>query len=129
MAWRQSSRPGNDALFLNGLRREAKRYGRYVKGQRAWTLLADTGFDGRGVQANDVIPPMRRHGKITDPERRAQADWVSAARLEGLFGQRWKTETVHSVIKRKFGGAVRSRKYWHQYREPAIKALVYNLHR
>jgi len=92
LAWRQSSRPGNDARFLNGLRRDARRYGRYVKHQRAWTLLADTGFDGRGVQANDVIPPMRRHGKITAPERCAQADRVAAARLDGLFGQRWKTD-------------------------------------
>jgi hypothetical protein len=53
---------------------------------------------------------------------------VSAARLDGLFGQRWKVETVISVIKRKFGAAIRSRKYSLQRHEPAIKGLVYNIH-
>ena len=45
-----------------------------------------------------------------------------------LFGQRWKTETVHSVIKRKFGGDIRSRLKHRQNREPLIKGVVYNLH-
>ena len=49
--------------------------------------------------------------------------------LTGLFGQRWKTETVHSVIKRKFGDQIRSTLKSRQNQEPIIKALVYNLHR
>ncbi|MCB8976372.1 MAG: hypothetical protein H6657_27135 [Ardenticatenaceae bacterium] len=60
--------------------------------------------------------------------RQARADLVAVARLDGLFGQRWKVETVISVIKRKFGDAIRARKYYLQRREPAIKMLVYNLH-
>jgi hypothetical protein len=54
---------------------------------------------------------------------------VAAARLDGLFGQRWKTETVNSVIKRKFGDTIRSRKTQLQNREPIVKGLVYNIHR
>jgi hypothetical protein len=46
-----------------------------------------------------------------------------------LFGQRWKSETVHSVIKRLFGDVIRSRSWRLQRREPMLKALVYNLHR
>jgi len=53
---------------------------------------------------------------------------VSQARLEGLFGQRWKDETVHSVIKRKLGDAVRSVKRACQNRESRVKGFIYNAH-
>jgi hypothetical protein len=49
--------------------------------------------------------------------------------LDGLFGQRWQSETVHAVIKRLFGDVIRSRSWQLQRREPMLKALVYNLHR
>lgn len=129
LAWRQGRGPSSDAPFLSGLRREARRYGRYEGRRCSWMMLADAGFDGRGVVEGDVIPPVRRHGQLLAPERRARADLVAAARLDGVYGQRWKCETVHSVIKRKFGDAVRSRKRSHQRREPLVKGLVYNLHR
>ena len=51
------------------------------------------------------------------------------ARLDGLFGQSWNTETVNSVIKLKFGDTIRSRKTQLQMREPIVKALAYNIHR
>jgi hypothetical protein len=129
LAWEQGRGPGDDACFLNSLRREARRYGHYVGRRRHWTMLADAGFDGPGVQEGDLVPPVRRHGNVVAAERKARADLVGAARLDGLYGQRWKSETVHSVIKRKFGGAVRSRKARHQQREAALKGLVYNVHR
>jgi hypothetical protein len=128
LAWRQGRGPGNDAPFLNGLRRDAGRYGRHGHGQRQWMMISDAGFDGRGVQEGDLIPPIRRHANLVSPERKARAELVSAARLDGIYGQRWKSETVHSVIKRKLGDAVRSRKVSHRRREPAVKGLVYNLH-
>jgi hypothetical protein len=125
LAWRQGRGPGNDSVFLAGLRREARRYAR--KGR--WVLLADSGFDGQGVGARDLIPPIRRGGNLVAAGRIARAELVAAARLDGLFGQRWKAETVHSVIKRKLGDALRSRRVMLQKREPAVKGLVYNLHR
>lgn len=125
LAWRQGHGPGNDSVFLNGLRRDVRRYVR--KGR--WVMLADAGFDGRGVTARDLIPPIRRGGNLVDAERIARAELVAAGRLDGLYGQRWKAETVNSVIKRKFGDAVRSRLAVLQKREPAVKGLVYNLHR
>lgn len=122
----QSGRgPGSDAPYLGYLRRKARRFAQ----GRDWVFLADSGFDGRAARAEDLIPPVRRGGNLLDPERRARADLVSAARLDGFYGQRWKTETVHSVIKRKFGQAIRSRKRRLQNREPIIKGLVYNIHR
>jgi hypothetical protein len=129
LAWQSGQGPSNDTAHLAALRRESGRYGKRLGGRRAWVMLADAGFDGDGVGALDLIPPIRRHGKLIDAVRKARADLVSAARLDGLFGQRWKTETVNSVIKRKFGDTIRSRKRSLQRREPIIKGMVYNIHR
>ena len=73
-------------------------------------MPADGGIDRERLAATDLIPPMRRHGKLVDPARKARADLVSDAHPDGLFGQRWITETVNSVIKRKFEDTIRSRK-------------------
>ncbi len=53
---------------------------------------------------------------------------VEQARLDGLYGQRWKCEPVHSVIKRKFGDTVRSRTTRLHFREIFVKGLIYNIH-
>ena len=104
-------------------------YGQRVAGQRAWVFLADAGFDGKHVETSDLIPPMRRNGKVLAPARKARADLVSQARLDGLYGQRWMCETVHSVIKRKCGDTIRSRDPERQKCESLVKAVVYDLHR
>ena len=117
--------PGSDAPYLSYLRRKARRFAK----RSGWALMADAGFDGKAVQEGDLIPPIRRGGNLLDSGRQARADLVSSARLDGLYGQRWKTETVNSVIKRKFGQAIRSRKRSLQNREPIVKGLVYNIHR
>lgn len=123
----QSYGPGHDGSQLETLRRRVRPWMR----PRHWLLLADGGFDVRSVRPHDLIPPRRTGPKrsIRDPVRRARADLVDAARLVGLYGQRWKVETVISVIKRKFGNAIRARKFNLQRREPALKMLVYNIHR
>jgi len=90
--------------------------------------LGHAGFDGQGAREGDLIPPIRRGGNLLDPQRKARADLVSAARLDGLYGQRWISETAMSVIKRKFGDSIRSRLARLQQREPIIKALVYDIH-
>ena len=116
--------PGADTIFLEPLRRKARRYGR----SRQWVVLADSGFDGKTVRPADLIPPIRRGGVMKLPKRIARSELVSAARLDGLCGQRWKVETVNSVIKRKFGDEIRSRKPSHRSREPIVKGLIYNIH-
>lgn len=129
LAVRSGLGTGNDAPYLAPLRRSARHYGVLTaQGKRSQIVLADKGFDGRGVIRSDLVPPIRRGGKLVAPERRAKLDQVSQARLDGLYGQRWKVETVNSVIKRKFGSAVRSRRYQRQLREALVRALVYNLH-
>ena len=91
-------------------------------------MLADAAFDSKTISPLDIILPIRRGGKLVDAARKARADLLSAARLDGLYGQRWKCETVHSVIKRKFGDRIRSRKPRLQNREAIIKGLIYNIH-
>lgn len=121
--------PGSDSPYLKPLRRLARRFGvRQANGRRRQTVIADMGFDGRTVIEGDLIPPIRRGGNLVAPERLARLDLVSHARLDGLYGQRWKVETVNSVIKRKFGDAVRSHKVRYQRREAFVKGIVYNLH-
>lgn len=128
LAWRSSVGSRTDFDFLRPLKRQAAPYGRKHKGRRDWLFVADAGFDAQGVTDLDLIPPIRRFGKLVDPLRKARADLVAAARLDGLFGQRWQVETVNSVIKRKFGDTIRSRSLRLQKREPLVKALLYNLH-
>ena len=112
-----------DSVLLNSLRKQAKPYS-----IRHRFVLADAGFDGRQIQPGDIIPPVRRHGKLVDPNRIDRANLVAQARLDGFYGQRWKCETINSVIKRKFGDTVRSRTTRYQFREVFVKGLIYNIH-
>lgn len=114
----------SDKRFLQPLRRGAARYA-----PPDWLFLADRGFDCSLVTSRDLIPPQRRFGALKAPARVARAELVAQARLDGLYGQRWKCETVHSVIKRKVGDTIRSRLRRLQAREPILKAVLYNLHR
>jgi IS5 family transposase len=129
LAWASAHHVVHDTRFLAPLKLRIARYGRQKNGKRDWLLLADAGFDCPKLTDRDLAPPIRRGGKLVDPDRKARADLVSQARLDGLFGQRWKSETVHSVIKRLFGDVIRSRSWRLQRREPMLKALVYNIHR
>lgn len=117
-----------DFGLLNNLKRQAARFGKYIRRRRAWWLLTDKGFDAGKPHACDVIPPIRRNGKLKSAARIARDELVAALRLEGVIGQRWKVETVHSVIKRKWGDSIRSRLWFLQRREPILLGLVYNIH-
>lgn len=130
VGWRsgRGAASGSDIAYLTPLRRQAQAWGRQVAGRRAWVLLGDAGFDGRATQVGDLIPVQTRGQAIKDERRLARAALVTAARLDGVYGQRWKVETVISVIKRKLGDTIRSRSRRLQFREPLLKALVYNFH-
>jgi transposase len=130
LGWHFDWGPDSDMDHLNQMRRRVHRYGYQINGRAAWFLLADQGFDGAQARPYDIIKP--RQGptrRIRRPDRLLRNDLYDAARLEGLTGQRWKCETVYSVIKRLFGGHVRSRRALHQRREVAAKVVVYNIHR
>ncbi len=121
--------PGSDTKWLAPLRAKARRYvGRTGRSARFW-LLADAGFDSRDVDWTDGVSPIRRGGRLRAWSRVLRAELVERAKASGLYGQRWKVETVISVIKRKFGDRVRSRKLRLARREVLAKGVVYNLHR
>ena len=129
LGWASQAGRLPDFALLRRLKRQARRYGRYDRGRRAWFFLGDSGFDAKEITDGDLVYPIRCYGKLSDPKRQARADLVSQARLDGLFGYRWLVETVNSVIKRKFGDTIRSRTWFLQRREPIIKGFVYNIHR
>jgi len=120
---------GSDAQWLAPLRAQARRsVGRTGRSARFW-LLADAGFDGRDGEWTDVVPPIRRGGRLRAWSRVMRAAIVARVKASGLYGQRWQVETVISVIKRKFGDGVRSRGLRLARREVLAKGMVYNLHR
>lgn len=130
LAWRFDWGPGADMQWLNRLRRSAHRYGKQAaNGHARYFLLGDKGFDGKEARPTDLIPPRTGRQRIRREDRSVRAVRVDQARLDGLYGQRWKIETVYSVIKRKSGGTIRSRKPSHQRREVGLKGLAYNIHR
>lgn len=128
LGWRMGDKHTCDVKLLHCLRRQASHYGRRVQGHPVCVLLGDKGFDGNTLRAGALIPPIRRGGNLRASDRQARAEMVAMARLDGLYGPRWKSETVHSLIKPKFGSTVRSRSKRLQQREPAVKVLVYKLH-
>ncbi|HID11450.1 MAG TPA: hypothetical protein EYP17_09155 [Candidatus Latescibacteria bacterium] len=66
-------------MFLDFLKRKSSKWG-----------VKDSGFDGEGVSQLDIVPPIRRGGNIVDPQRKAGREFVDQARLDGVYGQRWK---------------------------------------
>jgi transposase len=100
---------------------------------RIGTLLADADYDAEWVHEHvrtysirTIIPPER--GRPTDKLpvgrwRRRMKQWFDKAK----YGQRWQTETVNSMIKRRLGSALRARAYWSQCREIILRVITHNV--
>jgi hypothetical protein len=98
------------------------------------TLAADAGYDGEhrhcfaretlGVRT--LIPPLI--GRPTDKPPSGYWRRQMKARLHlTRYTQRWQVETVHSMLKRLLGSALRARKYWTQCREIFLRILTLNM--
>ena len=120
--------PGpDDPYFEPALRQTAERI-------RVATLLADAGFDSEhahvfarkecGIRA---IIPATRGRPTTKPLRGYWRNKMKQRFPKRQYGQRWQIETVHSMIKRVLGAALRARSYWSQSREIVLKALTLNV--
>jgi len=81
-------------------------------------LLADGGYDAEAnhrwlredLGIKSIIPPVTgrpSRGVTTRPYRRQ----LQLAFPRQVYGQRWKAETLISVVKRRFGGEVTARGY------------------
>lgn len=88
-------------------------------------LSGDRGYDDqtlRWLAHEHDIRPVIKHREFT-PRHKA---WN--ARLDSdLYHRRNMNETVNATIKRKFGGFVRSRRWWKQFRELVVKCVVHNV--
>jgi hypothetical protein len=95
--------PGSDAPWLAPLRAKARRYvARKGRSAQFW-LLADAGFDGRDVAWTDVVPPVRCGGRLRAWSCVLRAEIVERVKASGLYGQRWKVETVIFVKAQVWG--------------------------
>ena len=88
-------------------------------------LLADSGYDCRGNEA--VFRPIRRGGCYKSPNRiNLFLRWLFC-RIIGLYGKRWKAETVFSVIKRRFSDRIKSD--YSKFIESYLIPTAYNIWR
>ena len=103
---------------------------------RIGTLLADADFDAEWVHEQvretygirTIIPPERGRPSEKPPAGRWRR-WMRQqfSRLKVRYGQRWQTETVNSMIKRRLGSALRARTYWSQCREIILRVITHNV--
>jgi IS5 family transposase len=94
---------------------------------RFQTLIADKGYDDRAHRQR-----LRRRGKrplIRHRELGPYDKGANARMDQKLYHRRNLVETVISVLKRRYGSAVRSRVWWRQFRELVAMCVVYNLER
>jgi hypothetical protein len=122
--------PGSQCRQLRPLVAEAQRVLPIAR------LLADADYDAeahhqwlRGeLGIESIIPATRSRPskRLTrQPYRYRMQRWFPRRK----YGQRWIAETVHSVIKRKFGEALTLRRPWQQVKQSLLRGLTYNLYR
>jgi hypothetical protein len=99
-------------------------------------LLADGGDDAAAnhrwwredLGLESISPPVTgrpSRGVTTRPYRRQ----LQLAFPRNVYGQRWTGETLISVVKRRFGGAVTARRYWQQVKQTLLRGVTDNLNR
>jgi hypothetical protein len=119
--------PASDLVLFRAALRQA------VGRARIGTLLADADFDGEWVHEHvrsygirTLIPPER--GRPSDKPPAGRWRRRMRQRFDKVkYGQRWQTETVNSMIKRRLGSALRARSYWSQCREIILRVITHNV--
>jgi hypothetical protein len=103
-------------------------------------VVADAGYDSEDnhriaqldLRVRSIIPP--RAGRPTSkppppgqPLRRAMHRRFACKLDQALYGQRWQSETVNSMIKRNLGSALRARTTIHRRHELLLRVLTHNI--
>jgi hypothetical protein len=109
-------------------------------------LVADGGYDSESnhrfcreeLQVESLIPAHNRRGtraKTTYRRKMQRMLGVRGTERQGTpralrdYGQRWKAETLMSVLKRKWGECLSARQATMQQLQALLRGVVYNLHR
>lgn len=98
------------------------------------TLLADAGYDSEeshrfGREEHNIltiIPPKIGRQTLKLPIGRYRRLMATQFNTK-LYGQRWQSETVMSMIKRNLGESIFSKTYWSQCREMMLKVITHNV--
>ena len=102
--------------------------------RRLTTLLADAGYDAEWVHKflreqlsiRSVIPP--RSGRPTAKLPPSRYRRLMAQQFDKpTYGQRWQSETVFSMMKRRLGPILGARSYRRQVRALMLKAITHNI--
>jgi hypothetical protein len=127
---------GGDQPFFDDLLFHAWRRG----GTAVCCVVADAGYDSElnhriarlDMGVRPIIPP--RGGRPTDkppppeqPLRRQMHQRFKRGRDRVLYGQRWQSETVNSMIKRNLGSALRARTPVRRRHERLLRVLTHNV--
>ncbi len=110
----------HDSKIVMPLVRRARKSGLRIKSVRG-----DAGYDDRKVRdglRGMGARPLIRHREFTG----RQKVWNSMIDKKE-YGQRWKSETANSVIKRKYGDYVASMRWFTQFKEMTLVSFVYNV--
>lgn len=101
-------------------------------------VVADAGYDSEpnhriareDMRVRSIIPPYagRPTEKLpSEPHRRNMRRRFDRGADQVLYGQRWQSETVNSMIKRNLGSALRARAARRRSYELLLRALTHNL--
>lgn len=124
---------GGDQPFLHDLIYHAWRRSDTVK-----RVVGDAGYDSEenlrlcelDLNVRAFIPPKAgrpTQKPPTEPLRRAMHQTFTSGRHKPVYGQRWQSETVNSMIKRNLGSALRARTTVRRRHELLLRVLTHNI--
>lgn len=98
------------------------------------TILADKGYDSENLHyqcrkyygIKTIIPTIVPAHRVKTGKHRLE---MANKFPKDIYKKRWKIESVFSVIKRKFGGYLKSTSLNCQLKEVMMKAITYNIER
>jgi hypothetical protein len=126
LGWKISQKTDHEIKHANALIRQSN------KMRKSDCYVMDKGYDSEKIhslireeiKADSIIPLRQRKRKKIKGKYRKQLN-LSFDKIK--YNQRNLAETMFSVVKRKFGETLRSRKFRNQVKEIKIKLIVYNI--
>ena len=126
MGWKFSKLPVHDSQHARSLVNQVQK----ITKSECYTM--DEGYDSEiihkyireDIGAESIIPVLKWNGKIYTGKYRME---MFRDFDKEKYGQRNMVETVFSMIKRRYGDTVRSRKYYNQTKEIKIRMILHNM--